>query len=65
VTVNGRAYKLGITVHAKAAGVTVRSRGGRPGLDWRTVEEWIARSRIESAGPTFTDSGNRKSPVGR
>jgi hypothetical protein len=31
---------------AKSEQITVVARGGRPGVDWTTVEAYIARSRI-------------------
>lgn len=62
------AARLGISEqtfrrHAKAGGVDIRirntSRGRLPGVDWASVEAWIARSRIEPRGPF-----NRKWSVG-
>jgi hypothetical protein len=38
--------QAGFTRWAREAGITVRRRGNRPGVDWRTVEDWIVRSRV-------------------
>jgi hypothetical protein len=51
VTVEEAARRLGMSAawfrsFAKTKSVTVARRGGRPGVDWSTVEIVIARSRI-------------------
>jgi hypothetical protein len=51
VTVAEAARRLGMSAawlksFAKSEQITVVPRGGRPGVDWTTVEAYIARSRI-------------------
>ena len=56
VTVAEAASRLGFSAnafrrHARAGGVQFRLRNGRngrmPAVNWASVEEWIARSKIE------------------
>jgi hypothetical protein len=46
---------------AKSEQITVVPRGGRPGVDWRTVEAYIARSRIKLVDESL--HRNRERPV--
>jgi hypothetical protein len=39
--------EAGFTRWAKEAGTAVQRRGNRPSVNWRSVEAWIARSRID------------------
>jgi hypothetical protein len=38
---------------AKSEQIVIARRGGRPGVDWTTVEAYIARSRVNSVDETL------------
>jgi hypothetical protein len=69
VTVAEAARRLGMSGAwlrglAKSEGIRVVRRGGRPGVDWTTIEVFINRSRITRAGDSSlqTLDPERRSP---
>jgi transcriptional regulator with XRE-family HTH domain len=68
VTLAETAQRLGMSkawfgALAKSEGIHVVRRGSRPGVDWRTVETYIARSRVTRVDESLRPHPDPRRPV--